>query len=192
MCGRYLFTQTDYDELMDELELEPSPAVRERAIGEIFPGTDAPVIASAKSGRIASFAMHWGFRLPNGKWMINGRSETAGQRPLFRESAEARRCIVPARLYYEWGARADGKQKYAFSASGGDPLYLGGLYRLTAPDEPQFVILTREAVGRAREIHSRMPLLLPCSAVRDWLGHDLPYEQAAALCALPPLDCAAV
>jgi putative SOS response-associated peptidase YedK len=189
MWGRYYFTESDYDEARDELELELSEAARAAAVGEIFPGGDAPVVATAKSGRPGCFAMRWGYRLPDGRMFINGRAETADERALYRQSAAERRCLLPARRYFEWSGDKGAKQKFSFAAPDGGLLYLGGLYR-PAGGGTQFVVLTRAALGPAADIHSRMPLLLPPAAARAWLDRALPFRGALALCATPPLACA--
>jgi len=36
-----------------------------------------------------------------------------------------------------------------------------------------FVILTREAVGAARKVHERMPVIIPGSRVNEWI-YDSP------------------
>ncbi len=191
MCGRYSFSETDYDRAIDELGLAHSQRVRSAAAGELFPGAPAPVVSLSRAGRAAPFVMRWGFCLSDGKRIINGRSETADERALFRESAALRRCLVPAAQYYEWSLATDGKRKYAFSAAQSPLLYMCGVYRIAA-DEPQFVILTREAVGRAREIHPRMPLLLQKDSACRWIDRALSYRQALALCTMPPLVFCAV
>ena len=45
-----------------------------------------PVIASDRRGKKAVFPMQWGFSFPDRPLLINARSETAAQKPLFRES----------------------------------------------------------------------------------------------------------
>ena len=76
--------------------------------------------------------------------MINARAETVCEKPMFRRSMAAQRCVVPATGYYEWDA---GKHKYFFQLPG-KPLYLAGI------------------------IHDRMPLILSHDQVRPWLISD--------------------
>ncbi len=42
--------------------------------------------------------------------LINARSETATEKPSFRNSAAKRRAIIPANGYYEWMKSEDGKK----------------------------------------------------------------------------------
>ena len=74
-----------------------------------------------------AFAMHWGYRLPDGKLLINARSETADTKPLFRESLALRRCALPASGYYEWNA---GRERHEVLPTKEKTIYLAGLYRL--------------------------------------------------------------
>lgn len=71
-----------------------------RTFGEIRPTNVAPVIAPDRSGGRAVFPMRWGF---SGRTLLlNARTETAAQKPTFREAWERRRCIIPASWYFEW------------------------------------------------------------------------------------------
>jgi putative SOS response-associated peptidase YedK len=69
------------------------------------------------------------------------------------------------------------KQPYFIRLPGGQPLAFAGLmsrrniegYR----SEFTSAILTRDAVGPAAEVHSRMPVALPNDAVAAWLDADM-------------------
>ena len=84
---------------------------------------------------------------------------------MFRKAMAEGRCLIPATGYYEWD---ESKKKFLFSQPEGGLLYMAGLYR---PWEGvnRFVILTREAAGDAREIHSRMPVVIPKNLREEWL-----------------------
>ena len=59
--------------------------------------------------------MKWGYS-GYGNKVINARSETAFEKPMFRKSMQERRCLLPASGYYEWRRTPSGgksKQKYA-------------------------------------------------------------------------------
>lgn len=59
--------------------------------------------------------------------------------------------------------------KYAIQPEGGRAAWLCGLYRME-DNLPHFVILTREPTEALREIHDRMPLMLPEKYVNDWVN----------------------
>ena len=50
------------------------------------------------AGEIAPQLMKWGYQLP-GTLVINARAETAAEKPLFRESVKARRCLIRPRAF---------------------------------------------------------------------------------------------
>ena len=170
MCGRYYF-----DDGRDSVELRGIiDEVNRRAAGqpvktsgEIFPSDIVPVMAGADRAP-AALAMRWGFALPDGRLVFNARSETAGEKPMFREGMLRRRCAVPATTYFEW-ERAGGKRtKYAIRPRQDGLFYMAGVYRLE-DGVPAFSILTRDPAADIAFIHNRMPVILPRDIVEDWI-----------------------
>ena len=140
--------------------------------GEVRPGEIAAVIAPDRQGKRAVFPMKWGF---SGRTLLmNARSETASEKPTFRDAWASHRCIVPAAGYYEWehirdnGGKKKSGDRYAIRPKEGAMTCLCGLYRIEA-GLPVFVILTREAGEGIRFIHERMPLILPERLIDDWI-----------------------
>ncbi|MBQ8964354.1 MAG: SOS response-associated peptidase [Clostridia bacterium] len=117
--------------------------------------------------RPAAFAMRWGYLLPDGRRIINARSETAAERLLFRDGILRRRCAIPATNYYEWERIGGRRIKYAIRPVEGQLFYMAGIYRMEA-DGPVFSILTRQSADSIAFIHDRMPVILPRDLVEDW------------------------
>ena len=133
MCGRYYVEpESDMAELA-ELIAEAKRKSEEVKTGEVFPSDTAAVIANNRQLKPTVFPMRWGFERRGGGLVINARSETAAEKQLFRESAQLRRCLIPASCYFEWERRADGKVKYSIRPRGKELLYLGGLYTKPEP-----------------------------------------------------------
>ncbi|MCD8076286.1 MAG: SOS response-associated peptidase [Lachnospiraceae bacterium] len=110
--------------------------------------------------------LKWGFPQYSGKGLfINARAETALQKKTFSESVLHRRCVIPARHFYEWDAS---KNKVTFLRENGSTLYMAGLYNLIE-DEIRFVILTTQANPSVSPVHDRMPLILEKENVEDWI-----------------------
>lgn len=51
----------------------------------------------------------WAKSPEGGARMINARSETVTEKPSFRRALAARRCLIPADGYFEWGLPAEGR-----------------------------------------------------------------------------------
>lgn len=189
MCGRYYIAEDDLsDELsrmIDELNRKKTPEGLKTS-GEIFPSDIVPVLANSRKQDVQPFAMRWGYAFPNGRPIINARSETAAQKPMFKDGMRQRRCVIPASHYFEWERRGAARTKYAIRPAHADTLYLAGIYHLENHDGvivPAFTILTRDAAPGIAFIHPRMPVLLPPDAAPDWLnpGYNAEEVVAAAL-----------
>ena len=150
--------------------------------GEIRPTDMAAVIAPNKRGERSVFPMLWGFYEENlHKPLVNCRVETAKVKPLWSDSWNHRRCVIPASYYFEWQRYTDSKgkvrtgDKYAIQPCGSNVTYLAGLYRIEEMRDlkyPVFAVLTRAPTDELRQIHDRMPLILPECAVDEWISPD--------------------
>ena len=185
MCGRYKIEDRIPEERLTELVFQAlriagKMKVEMKASGEIRPTDVAPVIApSSRDRTLGAFPMQWGFTHPKrGMLVFNTRMETAQEREMFAGSVNDRRCLIPASLYYEW-KKVDPKRKerYAFRAKDGSPLYMAGLYIRTSDQHrlPCFTILTQDAEKTIRDLHPRMPVLVPYSRAEEWLSPDTDF-----------------
>ena len=85
--------------------------------GDVHPGDPATVITA---GGEALYAMDM-------RWseIFNARSETVQTKKMFAESYEKRRCVIPARHFYEWDRE---KNRVQFTVEGERSVYLAGIY----------------------------------------------------------------
>ncbi len=184
MCGRYVFTSTAEAMLkLFGLSLDQPPPDR----FNIAPGQYALTVRAA-GGEMAPATARWGL-VPH--WakdpaiayrMINARSETAAEKPAFREALRQRRCLIPASAFYEWQGERSPKQPYAIYAEDREPFAFAGLWeRWGDPAEPleTFTILTRAADPAIAWLHERQPVVLARSRFDEWL-----YDPAADATAL--------
>ena len=185
MCGRYRFGEGIWDEdlavtMAQAVRVAQKFGVKMKTEGEIRPTDVAPVIApSARDRSLGAFPMQWGFNHPKrGMLVFNTRMETAQERGMLAGSIDDRRCLVPAECYYEW-KKIDPKRKerYAFRATDGSPLFMAGLYIRTSDVRqlPCFTILTQDAQKAIRDLHPRMPVLVPWSRAAEWLSPDTDF-----------------
>ncbi len=166
MCGRYNFTVEQNDEIIEILE-KLNAKFHNAAVktGEIYPTNQAPIL-TLEQEEISPTISAWGFPKFDEKGVIiNARSETVFTKKTFRDSLLNRRCIIPSTGFYEWDSE---KRKFLFRMEGTKVLYMAGLYT-NYREELRFVILTTEANASMKEIHTRMPLVIPKHEVSAWI-----------------------
>ena len=172
MCGRYFIDDgIDSGELQEIIEAvnRRSNADQVKTSGEVFPTDTVPIIANSRAMVPSAFAMSWGYSLPDGKRIINARSESAEEKPMFRDGIAQRRCAVPATNYFEWERAGKQKTKYSIRSAGNGLMYMAGIYRVEN-GRPVFTILTRDPAESISFIHNRMPVLLPADMVQEWIN----------------------
>lgn len=166
MCGRY-YIDKDVEEEIYRVLQEIDEKLRTERTGDIFPSNAAPVIYG-RNEKLCGKEMKWGFLGKDKRLLINARAETALERPTFSDSVRQRRCIIPARHFYEWDKR---KQKVTFGRKQGKILYMAGFYR-EQEDGPHFIILTTAANDSVSPVHERMPLILEKEEMLPWIYDD--------------------
>lgn len=175
MCGRYYVEEDEAAGDIMTLRAEWAerlPVGMQIKTGEIFPGDVVPVLSQNKRHEVRTFPMQWGFARREGSGLlINARSETAADKPLFRDGMLNRRCLLPMSHYFEWVKQGNQKIRHAIRPEGTGAFCLAGIYRHEI-DKPlsTFVVLTRPAVSSILPIHDRMPVLLPRTAAAEWLS----------------------
>lgn len=166
MCGRYNFTVEQSDEVREILEkLNAKFQGKEARTGEVFPTNLAPILIEEQK-EVSPTLSIWGFPKFDGKGVIiNARSETAFEKKTFRDSLLNRRCIIPTTGFYEWDSD---KKKFLFRLEGTSALYIAGLYSIYK-DEMRYVVLTTDANESMKEVHNRMPLVIPKDEIGTWI-----------------------
>ncbi len=179
MCGRFSLVNP---ERAYALFLKRARETVWKSRYNISPGeTLAAVTADAEGGRETT-AMVWGFRAGT-RSLVNARSETVAEKPAFRHSFPARRCLLPADGFYEWMRDGNGGPRpYHFTLRGNQPFGIAAIWQTgDAGHPPAFCLLTTEANDLMRPIHHRMPVLLDPGAADNWLA---PEATAAGLASL--------
>ena len=143
--------------------------------------------------RLRVRAMRWGLvptwakEVGKGPLLFNARAETAAEKSSFRSSVKSKRCLVPMDGWYEWKPGPENskgkptKIPFFMSPKDGTRLFMAGLWSAwhdrTDPDAPPLLsctILTTDAVGDLREVHDRMPRIMPYDSWDAWLDPDHP------------------
>lgn len=176
MCGRYFIPDeyTDYVQIRETLAMSFADDVDtlNRVDRDVSPGMVAPTVV-ARDGDASVQPMRWGFDSSRGL-VINARSETMRQKPMFSPLSDRQRCALPAAGYYEW--RRSDRQRFSVRLHGSRLFFLAGLYRYGEAGL-EYVVLTQPPTPTIERVHSRMPLILPDeAALRDWLaGKDAAF-----------------
>lgn len=133
---------------------------------EVYPGLLAPFIVRAadrvelaRDVRIGQFGLvpYWAKDLAFGRRTYNARSETAHEKPSFRDAWQrGRRCVVPVEAVYEPCYESGRAVRWRITRRDGVPMGIAGLWGWwRAPNDPQrrewlsFTMLTVNADGHA-------------------------------------------
>lgn len=197
MCGRFTLATpaTEWARLFAVPEL---PVLEPRY--NIAPTQDVAVVRlrppdsdasegppdQAREIRLLSWGLvpHWSGDSGVGSRLINARSETAADKPAFRDPFRDRRCLVVADGFYEWRREGSGKQPYWIHASDGRTFAFAGLWdRWKGRGRPALetcAILTTAANERLLALHDRMPVILRASDHARWLDPAVRDRDALA------------
>ena len=178
MCGRFTLSAspTSLTETFPGFELPDQLTPRYN----ITPTQDVAVVANNNPGKIDLF--RWGL-IPSwakdptiGNRMINARSETLSQKPLFRTAYRRWRCLILADGYYEWRKEPGGGVKTPFyiRMASEKPFAFAGLWEQWQPSRDadavlSCTILTCPPNEMLEQIHHRMPVILDYDAYDLWL-----------------------
>jgi putative SOS response-associated peptidase YedK len=190
VCGRYSLATPAQSDLRGRFGLGESLEVRQRF--NIAPGDDVVTVTTSKEGEPRGELLRWGLvpfwaKDPKvGYKMINARAETVAEKPAFRDALKTRRCLVVADGFYEWQPRAGGpksgrKQPFHITRADGAPFAFAGLWASWHGEGDEALrsctIITTDANDVLRDIHDRMPVMLPDQDAEEaWLDHGTPAE----------------
>ena len=116
-----------------------------------------------------------------GSPIIHARSETAAEKPLFRDSMRVRRCLVPADGFFEWTSTPSGRQPYYFRRRDRGLFAFAALWNRRqgqADSVDSFAILTGKPNDLVARFHDRMPVILSSGAFDRWLDPGLQKLEA--------------
>jgi putative SOS response-associated peptidase YedK len=174
MCGRFYIPEKELDDFAKLVAENEQYLVKKH--GEIYPGDTVPIITPGKDQADNEVhAVKWGFPSWKGKGLIiNARSETASQKPMFKAPFQKRRCLIPATGFYEWKSQDNKKIKHFISIDN-KLFFMAGLYWFFKDKNnenvllPAFTILTTEANSKIMSIHNRMPVIIDEDNIEKWL-----------------------
>lgn len=149
----------------------------------IAPSQDQMVIVE-RDGEREARSMKWGLvpffaSDPSiGIKMINARAETVATKPAYRQAFVKRRGLLVVDGYYEWRKNPSGpKTPFRFHQPEDEPFTLAAIWDCWGHDEGRietFSVITTAASEAAARVHHRMPVVVPESAVDEWLSSASP------------------
>ena len=177
MCGRFTLTAPP-DAVRRCFGLDSTPELEPRF--NVAPGQDVATVSADREGRRVLALRRWGL-LPYwakdpklGSRLVNARSETAAEKPAYRDAFRRRRCLVPADGFFEWAAAPGGpRQPWYIAREDAACFAIAGLFERWKSPEGEWietrVLLTSDASPRLAAIHDRMPVILPPADWPLWL-----------------------
>ena len=184
MCGRYTL-RTSVDSLVEAFEIEEYPPSLNPSYN-IAPIQEVAAVVEEDEKRKLEM-LRWGLipswakDLAIGNKMINARAETVSEKPSFRKAFKVRRCLILADGFYEWQKTDNGKQPYHVKMEDDSPFAFAGLWETWGKNGEEVrsaTIITTDANDLMKEIHHRMPVILPPEDYGMWLDPDFDEKEA--------------
>jgi putative SOS response-associated peptidase YedK len=179
MCGRYRLTAKERW-LSTYFNLDPED-VDWAARWNIAPTQDVATVRQDRREPKRKFALmrwglipYWAKDISIGAKTINAVSETAAEKPAFREALRRRRCLIPANAFYEWKTCGPKhKQPYSIGMADDSLFAFAGLWDSWEDPSRGLIksctILTTKANALLKDLHDRMPVILTPDDYDRWL-----------------------
>jgi len=193
MCGRYRLSRPK--QLVEYFDADPPEEdfrasyniAPTQAVATVRPGAEKRILSNMRWGLIP----WWANGIAVGSRMINARSETVLENAAFRDSFRLRRCLIPADGFYEWKKSGKARRPFHIGMKDGSLFAFAGIWDCwKSPEGPLLEscsILTTTPNDLVKDIHDRMPVILPQSHYEPWL--TVPPAQADGLLdMLTPFD----
>jgi putative SOS response-associated peptidase YedK len=174
-------------------------SLRELAISTEAAKRSTPLVRRTGKGIVAvngpsgwtAKIMRWGIQTPRFDSINNARSDKLTS-PIWAESLQNRRCIVPITSFFEWQELPHrAKQPFEFHRPDHDWMWVAGLYSHSRTYGDCYATITTDPPEWMVSIHDRMLAVLDFDQALEFLHHGFtpgtPYagEILATPCASP-------
>ncbi len=198
MCGRFALTATP-EEVAELFELDDIEQFPPRY--NIAPTQPVMMVVNGPNGARTTQLVRWGLvpswvkEPENFTLLINARSETAIEKPSFRNPMRHRRTLLPVSGFYEWHRPADKtlpKQAYWIKPKRSDGAFAFAALMDTwasanGSEIDSGCILTTQANTTFAKIHHRLPVVIQPDDYERWLDCRN-YEPRDMLDLMKPVD----
>lgn len=169
MCGRFYLDpdMAEFYGLFPGLDLpDDVTALFGR---ECFPTDTIPILLPNDASGYEAIPSRWGFERPWSKRpLFNAKAEGIAEKSTWAKAFREARCLVPASEFYEWRGEKGSKEKITFRLAGGGLFCFAGLWESTDAGVYS-TIITTEPNSVVKEVHNRMPVILPQESWQPWL-----------------------
>ena len=176
MCSRFAL-KTSAAQVASFLGVEESFQWNPRY--NVAPSQKIPVaVRELGQGKRRVKLLHWGFAATwhqGGRLLVNARSEDLRDKPLFQESFEKWRCLIPIDGFYEWRHEARETKPFFIRLKSGKPFALAGLWApqpFHGQTTDSCAILTTAPNDTVKAIHERMPVIVDPKNFSLWLDSE--------------------
>lgn len=121
---------------------------------------------------------HWAKDKSGSAKLNNARGETVHEKPSFRTAFKKFRCLIPASGYYEWQTppEGSGSRKQPFYIYPNETPYFAmagicdhWIQKSSGKLVMSTAIITTEPSEKLRQVHDRMPVMIPKKDWAEWL-----------------------
>jgi putative SOS response-associated peptidase YedK len=146
----------------------------------IAPFQHVPIIVGGEANSVKwmrwGLVPHWAKGEEFGLKLINVRSESAMEKPMFKPLLNRQRCLVPATGFYEWQNQGNRKRPYLLRVKEQEYFAMAGIYDTWSKEGKELVtfsILTTAANEAISSIHDRMPVILRQEREGEWASKEV-------------------
>ena len=174
MCGRKTLTK-NVSNIIEELIINEWDYQDFSPSYNIAPSQFSPVMIWKNNSRVVK-KMRWGFenswsktKIPH--QIINARSETILDKPIFKNLFYTNRCVIIADGYFEW--KTNSMQPYYIFHPKKEILPMAGIWNFFSDSRNNttaaYTVITTSAQKNINQIHHRMPVILNKENINKWI-----------------------
>ena len=183
MCGRFSLT-SETNRIVEAFDIDEVKGAFRNSYN-IAPGQDIGAIIEDNSRRLGP--LRWGL-IPSwaddpriGSRMINARAEGLEQKASFKTPLRQKRCLIPADGFYEWKKEGNRKTPFYVFLKDKSPFVFAGLWDIWKSPQGEktatCTIITTSPNSLVKELHNRMPVILPKEHIDLWLDSSMREEE---------------
>ena len=185
MCGRFGFAQPK-EKIMKRFNLTRVPNELHNSFN-LAPQQTVPAVLNEFPTELSlvrwGLVPHWSKEEKFKLNLINARSESIMEKPIFKGPLKSKRVLILADCFYEWKTENGKKTPYRIFLKNEEPFAFAGIWDTWGSGMNNFqscCILTTTPNHLVEKIHNRMPVILPKEEEATWLS-DISIDKAFSM-----------